>query len=128
MAGKPLVVVVDDNDSMRKLLAAELAQDGRVRVEQASSGEEGLRKAAAPDCAVVVLDMMLPDTDGLQFIDRLQELRPDPPSIVVMTAASQSLVPDAIVEGTHRGLVSAIFRKPFDRAELRETVLFCANV
>ena len=124
---KPMVLVVDDNDTMRKLLVLELGQDPRLRVDQASTGEEGLRKASSEDCCVIVLDMILPDTDGLQFIERLKELRPDPPSVIAITGASQSLVPDSIIEGPHRGLVSAVFRKPFDRAKLRETVVFCAT-
>jgi CheY-like chemotaxis protein len=124
---KPMVLVVDDNDTMRKLLVLELGQDPHLRVEQASTGAEGLLKAADEDCCVVVLDMILPDTDGLQFIERLKELRLNPPSIIAITGASQSLVPDAIIEGAHRGLVSAVFRKPFDHAKLRETVTFCAN-
>ena len=125
---KPMVLVVDDNDTMRKLLVLELAQDARLQVESASNGAEGLRKAQEKECCVVVLDMILPDTDGLQFIERLKELRPDdPPSVIAITGASQSLVPDAIIEGPHRGLVSAVFRKPFDRAKLRETVAFCAT-
>jgi len=127
MAEKKMVLVVDDNDTMRKLLVLDLSQDGRLRVDQASTGEEGLRKAVAPDCCVVVLDMILPDTDGLQFIDRLKELRRDPPAIIAITGASESLVPDSIIEGTNRGLVSAVFRKPIDRAKLRATVAFCAN-
>ena len=122
-----MVLIVDDNDTMRKLLVLELAQDPNLRVEQASTGAEGLQKAADQDCCVVVLDMILPDTDGLQFIERLKELRPDPPSVIAITGASESLVPDAIIEGAHRGLVSAVFRKPFDRAKLRETVAFCTN-
>ena len=124
---KPMVLVVDDTDSLRKLLAAELAQDGNIRVEQASTGAEALEKASSPDCAVVVLDMMLPDTDGLQFIDKLKIRRADPPSIIAITGASQMLVPDSMIEDGNRGLVSAIFRKPIDRAKLRETVAFCLN-
>ena len=120
-----MVLVVDDTDSVRKLLAAELAQDGNIRVEQASTGAEALEKAVLPECAVVVLDMMLPDTDGLQFIDMLKIRRPDPPSIIAITGASQTLVPDSMIEGSNRGLVSAVFRKPIDRAKLRETVAFC---
>ena len=128
MANKPMVLVVDDNDTMRKLLVAELSQDAALRVEQASTGAEGLEKAADEDCCVVVLDMILPDTDGLQFIDRLREVRSgNPPSVIAITGASQSLVPDSIIEGPNRGLVSAVFRKPFDRAKLRETVAFCVN-
>ncbi|MDQ6803129.1 MAG: response regulator [Acidobacteriota bacterium] len=122
---KPMVLVVDDTDSVRKLLVADLAQDGNIRVEQASTGAEALEKASSPECAVVVLDMMLPDTDGLRFIDQLKIRRPNPPSIIAITGASPTLVPDSMIEGPNRGLVSAVFRKPIDRAKLRETVAFC---
>jgi CheY-like chemotaxis protein len=125
MPQKPMVLVVDDTESVRKLLAADLSQDQNIRVEQAATGAEALEKAASPDCAVVVLDMMLPDTDGLQFIDQLRIRRPDPPSIIAITGASETLVPDSMIEGPYRGLVSAVFRKPIDRAKLRETVAFC---
>ena len=122
-----MVLVVEDTDSVRKLLAAELSQDPNIRVEQASTGADGLEKAVSPDCAVVVLDMMLPDTDGLQFIEQLKGRRPNPPAIIAITGASQTLVPDSMIEGPHRGLVSAIFRKPIDRAKLRQTVAFCLS-
>jgi CheY-like chemotaxis protein len=127
MPHKPMVLVVDDTDSVRKLLAADLSMDDRFRVDQAATGKEGLEKAVAPDCAVVVLDMILPDTDGLQFIDQLRARRPDPPAIIAITGASETLVPDSIIEGPYRGLVSAVFRKPIDRAKLHETVVFCLN-
>jgi CheY-like chemotaxis protein len=124
---RPMVLVVDDTDSVRKLLVADLAQDGNIRVEQASTGAEALELAASPECAVVVLDMMLPDTDGLQFIDQLRTRRSDPPAIIAITGASETLVPDSMIEGPNRGLVSAVFRKPIDRVKLRETVAFCLN-
>jgi CheY-like chemotaxis protein len=122
---KPMVLVVDDTDSVRKLLVADLSQDNHFRVEQASTGAEALEKAARPDCVVVVLDMILPDTDGLQFIERLRTRRPDLPSIIAITGASETLVPDGIIEGPYRGLVSSVFRKPIDRVKLKETVAFC---
>jgi len=122
-----MVLVVDDTESVRKLLVAELAQDKGIRVEQAGTASEAMEKAIDADCAVVVLDMMLPDTDGLQFIDQLRIRRPDPPAIIAITGASETLVPDSIIEGPYRGLVSAVFRKPIDRKKLRETVTFCLN-
>ena len=125
MPGKPTVLVVEDNDMMRKLLFAELSQDQRFVVEQAATGEEGLAKAISSNCSVIVLDMMLPDTDGLQFIERLKIKRPDCPSIIAITGAPASALPDGVIEGPYRGFVSAIFRKPFDHAKLRETVAFC---
>ena len=122
-----MVLVVDDTDSVRKLLVADLSLDDRYRVDQAATGREALEKAVSPDCAVVVLDMMLPDTDGLQFIDQLRVKRPNPPAIIAITGASETLVPDLMIEGPNRGLVSAVFRKPVDRAKLHETVVFCLS-
>lgn len=125
MPSKPMVLVIDDTDSVRKLLVADLSQDSRIRVDQASTGAEGLEKAVASDCSVIILDMILPDTDGLQFIEQLRARRSNPPSIIAITGASETLVPDGIIEGPYRGLVSAVFRKPVDRAKLKETVAFC---
>ncbi len=128
MAGKPAILIVEDNDMMRKLLATELTQDGRFLVEQAATGAEGLEKAESSKCVVVVLDMMLPDTDGLQFIERLRIKRgAETPSIIAITGAPATALPDAIIEAPFRGLVSAVFRKPFDHAKLRETIAFCAG-
>ena len=127
MSATPTVLVVEDNLMMRKLLVAELGQDGRFVVEQAGTGEEGLDKAVSTACSVIVLDMMLPDTDGLQFIEKLKIRRPDCPSIIAITGAPPSALPDTMIESHYRGLVSAVFRKPFDHAKLRETVAFCAS-
>ena len=124
---RPTVLVVEDNDMMRKLIATELSQDGRFVVEQAANGSEGMEKAVSTGCSVIVLDMMLPDTDGLRFIDELRKKRPDCPSVIAITGAPTSALPDGMIEGPYRGLVSAIFRKPFDHAKLRETVAFCAQ-
>ena len=128
MSEKPAILVVDDNDMLRKLLVVELSAGGRFRVDSAATGAEGIEKAIASGCSVIVLDMMLPDTDGLSFIEKIKIARPkDLPSIIAITAAPTTLVPDAMIEAPNRGLVSAIFRKPFDHAKLRETVVFCAE-
>jgi CheY-like chemotaxis protein len=127
MSEKPMVLVVEDNDMMRKLLTAELTNDGRFRVDNAANGAEGLEKAVSTNCSVVVLDMMLPDTDGLRFIEQLRIKRPDCPSVIAITGAPSSALPDSIIEAPFRGMVSAVFRKPFDHAKLRETIAFCAE-
>ena len=118
----------DDNDMMRKLLAAELGRDGRFDVEVAATGAEGLDKAVTHNPSVIVLDMILPDISGVQFLEQLKIRRPDCPSVIAITGATETAIPDAIIEAPYRGLVSAVFRKPFDHAKLRETVAFCAGV
>ncbi|MFZ2493592.1 MAG: response regulator [Thermoanaerobaculia bacterium] len=120
---KAKVLIVEDNDTMRKLLAAELTVDGRFEIEQAANGADGLAMAVSTHCDVIVLDVFLPDTDGLLFIEELQHLRSDdPPSVIAMTGASPQSVPDAVIEAPYRGLVSAVFRKPFDHAKLRDAI------
>lgn len=123
------VLIVEDDDTMRKLIAAQLTVDGRFIVEQASTGAEGLEKAVSTRCDVVILDMLLPDTDGLLFVEDLRLVRPDdPPAVIAMTGASASSVPDAVIEAPYRGLVSAVFRKPFNHARLIEVVALHAGL
>lgn len=68
---------------------------------EADSGEEGLALCAAqrPDC--VLLDYLLPDLDGIEFLDRLrrQQDRRDIPVIMVTGNASDDLVSQALRSG-----------------------------
>lgn len=125
--GKRTILIVDDNDMMRKLLAAELGRDGRFEVVVAATGGDGLDKAVSANPSVIVLDMILPDLSGVQFLEQLKIRRPDCPSVIAITGATETAVPDAIIEAPFRGLVAAVFRKPFDHQKLRETVEFCAG-
>lgn len=125
--GKRTILVVDDNDMMRKLIAAELARDPRFAVETAANGQDGLEKAVSANPSVIVLDMILPDLSGVQFLEQLRIRRPDCPSVIAITGATEAAVPDSVIEAPFRGIVSAVFRKPFDHAKLRETVAFCAG-
>jgi len=69
---EPLVLVIEDEPQMLRFLRPALTGHG-YRVVEATSGEEGLRQAAtrAPD--VVILDLGLPDLDGLEVARRLRE-------------------------------------------------------
>ena len=60
----PTILLVDDEDSVRKLLAFPLERDGYA-VVQAADGEEALRQFAEQPVDLVVLDSMLPRLDGL---------------------------------------------------------------
>jgi len=79
----PVVLVIEDEQSMVRFLRAALTSQG-YRLVEAGSGEEGLRQAAtrAPD--LVVLDLGLPDMDGLEVTRRLREWSPVP--VVVLSA------------------------------------------
>ncbi len=79
----PLALVVEDEQAMVRFLKAALTSHG-FRVAEAATGEEALRQAAtrAPD--VIVLDLGLPDVDGLEVTRRLREWSRVP--IIVVSA------------------------------------------
>src|SRR4249919_348654 len=70
---KTSVLVVDDELLIRKSLGKVLRSSGYV-VDVASTGAEGLEKVGALKPQVMILDMRLPDTDGLSVLRRAREL------------------------------------------------------
>jgi len=84
---KGLVLVVDDEPRMRELLVRALAQWG-FSVSAARSGEEALRLAEASGPEIVVLDLNLPQMDGMECFARLREKFPRVQGIVLTGFAS----------------------------------------
>ncbi len=72
--GRPLVVVPDDDQSIRSLFAAALEREG-FAVLVASNGRKAMDLARNRPVAAMLLDLHMPDLDGL---DTLCELRADP--------------------------------------------------
>ncbi|HEV8642658.1 MAG TPA: response regulator transcription factor [Methylomirabilota bacterium] len=108
------VLVVDDEPDIRSLVVLHLARDG-FRCRTAATGPEALRavKSGAPD--LIVLDVMLPEMDGLEVCRRL---RSDPASaaipIVMLTAKTDEV--DRVV-GLEIGADDYVV-KPFSPKEL----------
>lgn len=69
---KPLVLIVDDEPQIRRLLTVSLEANG-YRVLSAASGKEGLVLAAQHQPALVILDIGLPDLSGQEVLRRLRE-------------------------------------------------------
>jgi two-component system KDP operon response regulator KdpE len=83
MASQPLVLVADDEPRITKLVAIALSEEG-LRVITASNGEEALRKAEDYRPDVVLLDIVMPDMDGIEVMRRLREGRAVP--VILLTA------------------------------------------
>ncbi|MCA9755901.1 MAG: sigma-54-dependent Fis family transcriptional regulator [Candidatus Eisenbacteria bacterium] len=69
----PRVLVVDDNAAMREQYAYDLGRIGGFETETASGGREALAKIGAGGVDCVVLDLEMPDLDGFQVLDALQD-------------------------------------------------------
>jgi len=110
MTSRP-ILVVDDDRKIVALVRAYLEREG-YHVITAYDGREALRQARAEDPALIVLDLMLPEVDGLEVM-RLLHADSDVP--VLMLTARSSL-PERII-GLERG-ADDYLPKPFSPAEL----------
>jgi len=69
---KPTALIIDDELQIRRLLRVNLEANG-YRVVEAATGQEGITQAAQWRPEVVVLDLGLPDIDGVTVLKRLRE-------------------------------------------------------
>ena len=109
------ILLVDDEDSLQKLLTYPLEREG-FRVVQARDGDEALERFASDDIDLVVLDIMLPKLDGLEVCKRLRARSGVP--IIMLTARDDEL--DKVV-GLELGADDYI-TKPFSIREFRSRV------
>ena len=109
------ILLVDDEDSVQKLLTYPLERDG-FRVVHALDGEEALARFAEEDIDLVVLDLMLPKLDGLEVCKRLRAESSVP--IIMLTARDDEL--DKVL-GLELGADDYI-TKPFSIREFRSRV------
>jgi DNA-binding NtrC family response regulator len=115
MKGK--VLIVDDHREMRELLVSLLSDT--YQVSQAESGA-ALQKAyllEQPD--LVLLDVKLPDADGLELLPNLKKRWPETEVIVLTGAPSDSEAIEWAVEAIRRGAYNFVRRGPqFDSQKL----------
>src|SRR6266404_4054680 len=79
----PLILVIDDEPPIRRFLRAALVASG-YQVLEAATAQDGLTQAAMRQPALILLDLGLPDLDGLEVTRRLREWATMP--IIVLAA------------------------------------------
>src|SRR4026207_2084203 len=80
---QPLVLVADDEPRITKLVAIALSEEG-FRVVTANGGGQALQKAEEVRPDIVLLDIVMPDLDGIEVMRQLRERRPVP--VILLTA------------------------------------------
>jgi two-component system NtrC family sensor kinase len=85
------VLIIDDSNTYRETLAQELREEG-CEVVQVTSGPEGLKRLAESDYDCVMVDMVMPDMDGVAVCKELANRRDDSdaPLVVLMLSAYEN--------------------------------------
>ncbi len=76
------ILIVDDEESVRNSLAGVMRDEG-YEVVIAASGREGIDLLQEAQPSLALLDIAMPDMDGIETLQRIRELRPDLPVIMV---------------------------------------------
>ncbi len=118
---EPRVLIVEHNEALRVLLFTILRHQPLV-VDTVKTADAALQKVSSCDYALIIVDIDLPDDDGLRFITTFREHRPDSTSFIMAVRDPKN---DAFLDPS---LVSAVLNKPLEIDTMAEVVRECAYV
>jgi two-component system, OmpR family, KDP operon response regulator KdpE len=111
MTTEGIILIIDDEVQIRRLLEITLSANG-FGVSEASTGMEGLALAATGQPVLIILDLGLPDADGLAILKKLREWCEKP--IIILSVRNSE---DDIVKALDNG-ANDYLTKPFRTGEL----------
>jgi two-component system NtrC family response regulator len=110
------ILAIDDDDSLRRVVEYNLAEEG-YRVITAADGPSGLEAYQREAVDVVLTDIRMPGMEGIELLARLKAMQPELP--VIMLTAFGTI--DSAVEAMRLGAFDYL-TKPFSRDQLRASV------
>lgn len=123
------ILIIDDEKKLCSLLARIIELEG-FTVFQANTGKEGLKILAAQDILVVISDVKLPDTNGVELVKQIKEIRPYA-EVINLTAfgtiqdgvkAMRNGAFDYITKGDDNDKIIPLVYKAMDKASLQYRV------
>ena len=111
MINEGTILIIDDEVQIRRLLEITLSANG-YKISEASSGKEGLALAATGHPVLIILDLGLPDNDGLDILKKLREWFQKP--IIILSVRNSE---DDIIKALDNG-ANDYLTKPFRTGEL----------
>ncbi len=116
------VLIIDDEDDIRRIACLSLSRVGKMEVVDASGGPEGVKKAASERPDAILLDVMMPGLDGPAT---LSALRSNPATagipVVFLTAKAMASEIERLLGLGARGVLT----KPFDPMSLPQELKTC---
>ena len=115
------ILIVDDQFGDREL-AKDILEDQGFRVETSSGGEEALEKLNNEQFDIVLTDLMMPEIDGLELVQRIKEKKYDTEVIVMTAYATVETATRAIKLGAYDYTV-----KPLDKHKIAVVISNCIS-
>jgi len=94
------ILIIDDEKAIRKTLVEILSFEG-YKVEEASDGEEGLKKFKEKVYDLVLCDIKMPKLDGIEFLQKAGESNPDIPIIMISGHGNIETAVEAVKKGAY---------------------------
>ena len=110
------IVVADDVGEIQQLIATWLRPRGH-RVDVVSTGQEAMRLLKAGDYDLIIVDVLMPDGDGLDVIREMKERTMDPRILAISGGGKYMEAPDCVKLAQGLG-AHAVLMKPFNEAQL----------
>jgi DNA-binding NtrC family response regulator len=116
MGERPRILIVDDDESIRKVLAAILEENG-YEVDTAENGEIAIKKTKMQFYNLTLFDIRLPDYEGTALITKVKDTLPKMRKIIITGFPSLQNSIDALNKGADAYIV-----KPFDMDKVLQTI------
>jgi len=94
------ILIIDDEKAIRKTLSEILSFEG-YKIDEASDGEEGLKKFKDRNYDVVLCDIKMPKIDGIEFLQKAGESNPDIPIIMISGHGNIETAVEAVKTGAY---------------------------
>ncbi len=114
------ILIIEDDDLAGRMLSEGMTRLGHS-VQSASNAEDGLRFFESDPSDVVITDIIMPDTDGLDVIGRIRSRSPKAPIIAISGGGYQINVGDCLVAARQLG-ADRVLKKPFTLQDLHLAV------
>ena len=113
------ILLVDDEESIRKMVRAVLGED-KYSFAEASNGVEALSLMETQSFDLILTDVIMPDCDGIELVMSVRKKLPGI-KVIVMSGGGRVRA-DHYLNLAEKLGAARVFEKPFNTAELRETV------
>ncbi|MFH0828240.1 MAG: response regulator [Candidatus Omnitrophota bacterium] len=113
-----MILIVDDDKTVRDFLQKYLNQKGFAQVISVGSGEEAVNKVKTEDIKLVFLDVKMPGLTGIDVLRQIKKIKKDTGVIMITGYPEEEVTQEAIKEGAYDYII-----KPFDLAYLELSLL-----